>query len=168
MSLPELPAPFGNNALRGLVEIAPPDAVSWMPQTVGWLWVALIGLGLLCAKLARVIKAWHANRYRREAIKRLRALAANDEATHFLSELNALLKLTAIAGFSRERVAVLSGDAWAEFLNAHCTPEPFASHHQQLLATGAYSYVTLNTQEQRELLDAARHWIEQHRRPEHA
>ena len=35
MSLPDLPAPFGNNALRGMVEIAAPEPISWMPQTGG-------------------------------------------------------------------------------------------------------------------------------------
>lgn len=166
MSLPDLPAPFGNNALRGMVEIAAPEPISWMPQTGGWLVVALAVAVLLSVKLVRAARHWHGNRYRREAIKRLRALAGRAEPAAFLTELNALLKLTAIAAFSRERVAALSGESWPAFLNAHCAPAPFASRHQDLLATGTYAYVTLDDQEQRELLSAAQHWIEQHRRPE--
>jgi len=165
MSLPDLPTPFGNNALRGLVEIVPPDSVSWIPQTKGWLVVLLIASGLLIRLGFRRLKAWFDDRYRREAEKRVIALEKSSTPETFLSELNSLLKLTAISAFSREEVAALSGASWPAFLNAQCSAEPFGSEHRHWLANGLYRGDIPSNAEKDELARAAKQWIRQHRRP---
>ncbi len=165
MSAPPLPDIFGNYALGDFVEVTAPAAVSWWPQTVGWLWVgALLGL-LLGRKLWRGGRHWYHNRYRREALQRLAEIEAEplDETTP--QQLNQLLKITALAGWSREQVARLTGREWTEFLNRSCESPPFEPVLAELLATGPYTAPTIDPATGRRLVQASRQWIRDHRGP---
>ena len=110
MSAPPLPELFGNYALRDFFEVISPDSISWLPQTVGWRWLAA-GLLLLAVRYSwRTLRHWYRNRYRREAIKRLQEVSKNYGSPEFLTDLNRVLKITALVAYSREQVARLSGD----------------------------------------------------------
>lgn len=165
MSAPPLPDIFGNYALGDFVEVTAPAAVSWWPQTVGWIWVGVL-LGLLLArKLWRMGRHWYHNRYRREALQRLTKIEAGplDETTP--EQLNRLLKLTALAGWSRDQVARLTGSEWVEFLNRTCESPPFGPTLAELLATGPYTAPAIDPATGRRLLQACREWIRHHRGP---
>lgn len=168
MSLPPLPEPFGNNALRGMAEVVPPDSVSWLPQTPGWLLVGGVLAVLSGRYCLRRFRAWHADRYRREAKRRLQALDRSADDNTFLGALNTLLKLTAMAAYSREQVAHLSGEQWTQFLNAHCPGAPFSDRASHALVEGLYSGNAPEGAVKAELVTASALWIERHRHADDA
>jgi uncharacterized protein DUF4381 len=162
VTAPALPEIFGNYSLGDFNEVVSPEAISWWPQTVGWAWVAA-GLLILAGyhSWKRAVY-WYRNRYRGEAINKLRQLP---DSGNTAMEVNRLLKLTALAAFSREQVASLSGQQWVAFLNAQC-PEPvFDSAQSELLALAAYTGEAVEAAVGRTLLQSSRAWIEQHKNP---
>jgi hypothetical protein len=166
VSAPDPPDIFGNYLLGDeFVEVVSPAAVSWLPQTVGWAWLGLILLALLLGYGWQRLRRWYRNRYRREAIARLVRLDGSGPMGNWLVELNKLLKLTALAGFPRERVARLSGEEWIDFLNRQCAEPPFSSEQRQLLANGIYRATVPGEDTRRELLEASLTWVRTHEDP---
>ena len=165
MSLPPLPDVFGNYALVGFHDIVAPAAINWLPQTPGWWLVAAI-IGVLLARwIGRKLRHWYRNRYRGEALRRLQSIAdIADEG--FIGELNKLLKITALAAYSRPEVARLTGPAWVEFLNTRCDTR-FVIEQATALATGSYLPQTLSQPTRDALLETSRGWILHHRVSEH-
>ena len=80
-----------------------------------------------------------------------------------MAEVNKLLKLAAMAAYSRERVAGLYGDKWTNFLNDQCSSATFSPEQAALLATGAYRPVALEGATANGLLDASMAWVRLHR-----
>lgn len=168
MKAPPLPDTFGNYALGDFAEVVLPDAISWMPQTTGWLWLGGALILLLLHKGFNKARLWHADRYRREARRRLTQLEMQNSSSNWLSEINKLLKLAAMAAYSREEVAALWGNEWTSFLNEQCAKPPFTNEQKELLAQATYtlSDTVHSTLTQQALLDAALLWVEKHlRRP---
>lgn len=163
MSAPPLPEVFGNYALGDFVEIVAPNAISWLPQTTGWLWLGIALLALIARYSWRALKHWYHNRYRREAATRLRLLSQQSNKQNVVGDINRVLKITAVVAYSRASVAKLSGTHWADFLNQRCEQPPFNSHHKQLLATGGYRDTTITAEQEAQLLQASLQWIAQHR-----
>ena len=164
MGAPELPQNFGNYVLgKDFVELTSPDAISWLPQTPGWWFVgAVIVVWSAHAGWRRGVQ-WYRDRYRREASRRLIQLEQQRQEPDWLAELNRLLKLTALAAYSRETVARLSGLEWVEFLNAQC-PEPlFSAQLEKCLAQGIYGGHALSAADTSALIAASRRWIVEHR-----
>ncbi len=160
MSAPELPEIFGNYTLGNFHEVVSPDAISWWPQTTGWAFVAA-GLALLGGYRAwKRLLHWYHNRYRKEAIARLRQLP---DSGNTATEVNRLLKLTALAAFSREQVASLSGEQWVQFLNQQCPTPVFDASQRELLALATYTGQEVDQASGRALLQASRAWVEQHK-----
>ena len=165
MSAPALPDAFGNYALGDFVEVASPAAIDWWPQTAGWLWVGAILLGYALYRGWHVLRHWYRNRYRREAASRLQRLAADPAGPGIVADINKVLKLTAMAAYSREQVARLSGDEWVTFLNRRCPAAPFSPEQGQLLAVAAYTGKVVAADAGRQLLDAGLAWVQQHEAP---
>lgn len=162
MTAPALPEIFGNYTLGDFNEVVSPEAISWWPQTVGWTWVAA-GLLILAGYHGwKRLVHWYRNRYRGEAINKLRQLP---DSGNTVVEVNRLLKLTALAAFSREQVASLSGEQWVGFLNAQCSEPVFDQAQGELLALAAYSGKTVEATAGRALLNASQAWIERHKNP---
>jgi len=133
--LPELPERFGNPLLRGsLVEIEALGAINWVPQTPGWYALALLLAGWSGRRLWHRTRRWLRNRYRREALKRLKGV----QSLPNLEAINTLLKLTAMVASSRKEVAPLTGQDWCLWLQSR-TPEPiFSSISMELLGKSIY------------------------------
>ena len=163
MSAPPLPEVFGNYALGDFAEVVPPEAISWLPQTTGWLWLGIVLLAVAVRYSWRKLVHWYRNRYRREATEQLRLLNGNIEENELVTAVNRLLKLVALAAFSRERVAKLSGKPWTDFLNQQCDKPIFSEAQLSLLATGSYQKVNLDQAAGLSLLDASEQWIIEHR-----
>jgi hypothetical protein len=163
VNAPPLPDAFGNYTLGDFVEVVSPPDISWLPQTAGWAWLG----GVLCAMVLyrawRWLGHWHRNRYRREAVARLRGLSPEDLGEQLVAEVNKLLKLTAMVAYSRRRVASLYGQKWASFLNRQCPAAPFSSEQARLLATGAYNPVKLDAATATALLQSSLDWVREHR-----
>ncbi len=160
MSLPSLPDIFGNYALGDFNEVVSPPAIDWVPQTPGWYVVGAMLIAWLSRKLWFQLQHWYRNRYRREA--RVKLYQLGDAATG-AEAVNGLLKLTALAAFSRQQVASLSGDDWVQFLNAQCEQPSFNEDQCQILALGVYQQQTLEPDTAKQLIAASLNWVEQHK-----
>ena len=160
MSLPPLPDIFGNYALGDFNEVVSPAPVDWLPQTPGWYFVGAVMLALLLRQVWHWLRSWYRNRYRREAMRRLQALQPDNT---LLAEINRLLKLSAMAAFSRAQVASLSGEEWPGFLNALCDVPPFTEVDCELLAVGVYRRERLDPSAADRLVMACQAWVTQHR-----
>jgi hypothetical protein len=167
VSAPPLPEIFGNYVLGDFVEVVSPEAISWLPQTMGWAWFGALLLVWLLRYSWRRLRRWYQNRYRREAAVRLQQLATTGNHETLLIELNKLLKLTALAAFSREQVARLSGEEWVDFLNRHCSAPPFSTEQGRLLAAGAYRGAIPEDTTRQQLLAASLNWVRNHESPQH-
>lgn len=75
MTIHKLP---GTYMLRELQDVTVPDAISWQPQTAGWLLLALLLGALALLWLYHRVQRWWQQRYRREALAALRALNWSD------------------------------------------------------------------------------------------
>jgi hypothetical protein len=168
MTAPALPDVFGNYALAPFVEVAMPEDISWLPQTVGWTWLALaaLALGLRFAWLA--LRTWHRNRYRKEALLQLRALDQKIDSSDLVAAINRVLKLAALVAYSRTRVAQLSGENWVDFLNKQCEQPPFGPEQSQLLAVSSYRAEAVTPASAQQILAASRLWVRVHQGPDDA
>jgi hypothetical protein len=164
--------PAAAKALEGLADISTPAPVSWMPQTWGW---AVLAIGLL-AVTAWALWRWQrhreANRYRTEALAALAQLptALDDPRARAetLTAVGVLLKRTALAAFHRDQVAELSGPRWAGFLGEQVrsgVSKDVAAVLDDLEYRGPAALGAVTADQAREVVNAARHWIKEHRVP---
>ncbi|HDM8140995.1 TPA: DUF4381 domain-containing protein, partial [Vibrio harveyi] len=63
----DLHTPPSTYILRELHDVAVPESVSWVPQTIGWKILAVIGAIVLMYLGYRLLHHWWDNRYRKEA-----------------------------------------------------------------------------------------------------
>jgi hypothetical protein len=148
--------------LGDFVEVVPPGAINWWPQTAGWAWLGVV-LFLLAGRWGwKQTLHWYRNRYRREAQKQLQQLRA---ANTPVREINRLLKLTSLAAFPREQVAALSGKPWVDFLNRQCSAPVFNEQQSRMLALATYSDTPLEEASREQLLQASLDWIQRHKNP---
>lgn len=105
--------------LQALHPLREPAPVGWWPPAPGWWFIAALCLGLLTAI---AVWGWHRhrrNRYRRQAMTELQALAADRlSGSERVQQINAVLKRAALMAYSASRVAPLGGDSWMRFLDA--------------------------------------------------
>ncbi len=135
-----------------------PDPVSFLPQTAGWwillAWFAAIDVILIWNRILR----WRRNRYRREALKSLRAIEKSRDGSA-AGQIATLLRQTALAVYPRSEVASLYGDAWAEFLKSSSRNDRVVRESANDLASAAYrANVDASL-----LVKPARRWIQVHR-----
>jgi len=160
-----------NASLEGLIEITPPQSVSYRPETVGWF--VLLGLLLLCLGWI-IYQRWRrqkANQYRRWALEKLdninRTIQQNLGKEKPLREIPILVKRTALHAYPREEIASLSGEAWLRFLDASYNGTGFTDGPGQILAQTAYlpsnELEACNKEDISLLLKLVRKWIKKHR-----
>ena len=155
---------FEGLSLPELVELlhAPvePSAISMFPETIGWRIVAAWVVAVATIIAGHALLRRRRNRYRREAIaalQRIEARAATDPGA--VAEVGALLKRTAITAYSRERVAALYGDAWADFLMRSSGDDGAVTAAAAQLAAVAYR----PPDDPAVVVGAAERWIRCHR-----
>jgi hypothetical protein len=143
-----------------------PPAVSYFPQTWGWLALLLGLLGLALLFACRRAWRWWQNRYRRAALVELAQLEtslASDRSG--LRQLPELLKRTALSMPTRPQVASLGGKDWQAFLQ-RCSAKTLPADLAQQLAELAYAppaYLqALPDAQVRQLLGICHEWLEQH------
>ncbi|MBU2899080.1 DUF4381 domain-containing protein [Vibrio hepatarius] len=90
----ELHNPPSTYILRELHDVAVPESVSWLPQTIGWKTLAVLGVALLMYWLYRKAIQWWVNRYRSEAIRAILQLQSGD--VNQPQELFSILKIVLI------------------------------------------------------------------------
>ena len=162
------PAPGDLTVLNGLADIAePPEPSAWPPN----LWVlglTLAGLGFTALMMSRLWQRHQRRRPYRAALAELAAwerAAPNRSAGDAAETLTALLRRVALLHYPRDRVAPLSGTAFARFLDeAMATPTFTQGPAADLLGDARYGARAAGPLEGRtELAEAARHWLDAHR-----
>ncbi len=156
---------FGSLGVRFSEVVEPPPA-SLEPATIGaWLTLSLLVL-LAAAGVAWLVLRYYRRRHRRVARRELESLARARRERADASVLEALpsvLKRCALASFSRETVASLSGERWRQFLDRSCPSAPFAGSAGRALVTlttrGAHA---LSRDEESALLTASQTWVRRH------
>jgi predicted negative regulator of RcsB-dependent stress response len=142
-------------------ELVMPEPVTWLPQTPGW-WIVL-GWLLAVMLLAgwQVVKRRRRNRYRRDALAELKAIATQPELGPAESAqcVAVLLKQTALVAYPREDVAALYGDDWARFLKESAGNDRQVTDAADMLAAAAYRPDADGSV----LTGPARRWIRLHR-----
>ncbi len=161
--------PITEMAVRSLKDIVVLAPVSWMPQTWGWLIVALVLLLAILFWCALAYRRWRKNAYRREALKHLEAIEVAvrdaDKRARALRDLGELLKRTALAAWPREDVAATSGPAWAAFLVAHGDIRNHEAFQRFFDDLEYRAGTVVSTEAADELVRDARRWIEGHHVP---
>ncbi|MDW4497361.1 DUF4381 domain-containing protein [Sulfitobacter sp. D35] len=138
-------------------QIVPPDEpapVSMMPQTWGWVALALLLLALVGYGLYRLAAHRRANAYRRAALRALEAAGDDAEA------VAAILRRTALSAFPRHDVAGLSGADWLAFLDRTLPSGDFSTGPGRAVTSAPYSGAPAPDG----LGAAVADWIRHHRR----
>ncbi|MEM8498924.1 MAG: DUF4381 domain-containing protein [Pseudomonadota bacterium] len=164
---------FGNYTIRGIEEIVFPPAVSWLPSTPAWKLLGMVLFVLIIIFLFKAAKTWRRNEYRRNAVRRIAEMRANvrsieDGYWQQLSELPAVMKITALHAYPRELIASLSGQSWLDFLNESSGGHEFNESAADILAKLAYkphAHQPFSLNDAENLLDVCDYWIRQHQAP---
>lgn len=108
------PMPWGNYVLKQFIETNAPDAVSMLPQTMGWLYLSVAILAFITYKLYKRWKMYKINVYRREAISWLNTLSVDSDEHKRIKakELPALLKKVATHAYPQSQVQSLHLQTW--------------------------------------------------------
>lgn len=141
-----------------MYDIVTLDPVPWWPLAPGWVVVLLVLAILLFWFLARALKQWQHNAYRREAIRRLQTISPE--------ELPSLVKRVCVTAWPREQVAALSGDAWLQFLDRSGGTTDFTQGAGPLLLELSYNpsfKIQKEDAEYQQLINSVRRWINQSR-----
>ncbi|SOE98191.1 protein of unknown function [Burkholderia sp. OK233] len=175
MSAPAVSAlapPDTSGQLQPLQELPLPQAVSYVPQTIGWVFVGFLLLVLLAVASGLVWRRRKKQRYRRVALAELASIEARLAATQTdstqrasaLAAIPSLIKRTSLAVTPREQVAALTGDAWLAFLQR--TQGCFDARSEALLALASYAppdqVAAISGDEAATLINHTRDWIEHH------
>jgi hypothetical protein len=157
---------WGNYAIRGIVEIKVPEAVSLWPATPGWWALLALLLTLLLRAAWRRGQRWHRNRYRREALLELARLRERLEGgdAAALRELAPLLRAAALQAAGRRSGTARTGDAWAAQLAGLAPgtpPPPVATLHRL-----AYAPLPDSAVDWHPLVQSIDTWLRAHRGPD--
>jgi hypothetical protein len=148
---------FGGERMWGLKELPYPDPIAFTPETGGWLVVAALLLLMALWLGWRLTRQWHANAYRRHALRTLRYLDRNEQAT-----LPVVLRKVALLSSDRNTVAFLRGNEWIDWLNGCLGERVFLDGDADLLDQLAYAGRPLADAEWHRLLVASRTWVKLH------
>ena len=158
--------------LQALQELSLPAPVSYVPQTIGWVFVAAIFLMVMGATLWVAVRRYRQQRYRRNALRELADLEAGLahartdrlKRAALLAAIARLLKRTSLETAPRDQVAALTGDAWLRFLQ--CTRGRFDARTGPLLTLASYAppeqIANISHDDEAALIRHAREWIEHH------
>ncbi|WP_168794069.1 DUF4381 domain-containing protein [Paraburkholderia aromaticivorans] len=162
----------GSPQLQGLQELPLPEPVSYVPQTIGWVLVAIVLPALVLLALWAAWRRYERQRYRRNALQELAGIEASLAAGQAdplqraatLAAIPRLLKRTSLEVAPREQVAALTGEAWLAFLQR--TRGCFDAHTGPLLTLASYAppeqVARLSQDDAAALIRHARDWIEHH------
>ena len=155
--------------ITNLEPILVPEPVSFWPPQPGWYVVIGILVTAIIYGLYTYIQYKKRNRYRKDALLRLQAIQNNGfpipdpEKT---LQLNRLLKVTAILGYSRKEVASLTGKPWIDFLQRTCNKVRFSEGATYLLTNLDFvpaDRYEISEQEWLEVVNLSKRWIKHHK-----
>jgi transposase len=149
--------------LAQLRPLREPAIIDWWPPAPGWWLLAIVALLTVTAIVYFLRRYWRRNAYRRQALKQLATLqqqhASLENDTQYATELNALLKSTALAAYPSKDVAAKHGEQWRQFLNQEL---PSAEQFQAAFFDAAYASESPSL-DRAQLQRCAERWIKKHR-----
>lgn len=149
--------------LANLHPLRQPEIIGWWPPAPGW-WALLLLVLLALATLVYLLhRRYRRNAYRRRALLQLQGLRntyqSNHDTSHYLGQVNALLKSVALLTYPGNDIAAQHGEAWRTFLNRSLPP---GEQLQTDFDDAAYRKHAPDIDVDR-LHTAAQHWIKRHR-----
>ncbi|WIY26096.1 DUF4381 domain-containing protein [Parasedimentitalea psychrophila] len=141
--------------IEQLVSPSEPPAISMVPQTAGWI-VLAVGLASIAGlSLWRWHRHHKANAYRRAALAELDRVGSDPVA------IAEILRRTALTAYPRTEVAALCGADWLGFLDATVGGTAFREGQGRIVAEAPYHPGLVGSVA---LRDLATQWIRHHRR----
>lgn len=154
-------------SLANLRDLALPPAVSFWPPAPGIWILAAACSAMLAIVLWRAVERYRAMAYRRAAIAELEVIAAGmtrgEPAT--VEGISAVMKRVAMAEHGRERVASLSGEAWADFVVGEARSGSDPRTIRTLLSETYGARGPRSKAELSQLIEDASIWVRTHRKP---
>lgn len=138
--------------LDRLETIPEPEPISFLPQTVAWIWIGLTMLAVTVWFISKKYKKYRVNHYRRVA---LQEIAQSNRDPVLLANI---LRRTALVAFPRSQVASLHGDDWLAFLNRTYPGEEFSSELGRVLISAPYT----NHPTKSDITSLVTQWIRTH------
>ncbi|WP_153913212.1 DUF4381 domain-containing protein [Shewanella sp. TC10] len=157
---------WGATIVKELIETSPPSSINWWPQTMAWQVIAIIGLFWLLRKVYQRWRLYQHNVYRRDAITWLERLPDYQSLTEqpIYRQLPNLLRKTALGGYQRNEIALLSGQDWTEWLDKQCELSQFGANGAITLHRLAYdASLTMTAEDISTLTQQIKLWIHHHR-----
>lgn len=158
------------SSLQNLHSIMLPPDVGFLPLAPGWFLLGALFVLFTGQQILRHLRYKKANRYRQEALAKLRSLQleyALDKAEHTLRELPILIKSCALKLYPRQQIAGLYGTQWLTFLDSSIDSNSFSQGVGSLLPVLSHcSPVELrgiDTTDMDKLFDLVAFWIQHHR-----
>lgn len=124
--------------LAQLRDVQLPVAPGWWPPAVGWWVVAAILLALIVA-LVFWFQHWHANKWRRAALRQHQAIVSGSDDVQKVRELSVLMRRVALNVGSRSRVASATDQAWLRVLDDIGQTRDYSAGVGKLLVTLPYA-----------------------------
>jgi len=158
--------------LQKTLNIAPPDlgplyepeAVTFSFQSPGWYFLAATLFLLAVYSLVKWLRWYMKNAYRREALKNLSVIEAEQmqyQGSERLRDTLVLLKIVATKTFGREKVASLYGDEWLDFLEEKGRETPFRKYSSSISAA-LYKNGDLEERQLEKIIGISKTWIKTH------
>ncbi|OUT58153.1 MAG: hypothetical protein CBB71_14040 [Rhodopirellula sp. TMED11] len=138
--------------LNNLHDIHQPVAISHWPLAPGWWFLIAIGFSVALITALRWHRRWKRTAYRRAALAELHSATSTAEVAE-------IMKRTALAGFGRAEVAILTGHDWIQWLRRSTDLEL----EQQVADDLSLAIYRSPQPPQEALLRFAGAWIETHR-----
>ncbi|MGR5458186.1 DUF4381 domain-containing protein [Vibrio sp. PNB22_1_1] len=156
----DLHTPPSTYILRELHDVAVPESVSWVPQTIGWKILAVIGAIVLMYLGYRLVHHWWDNRYRKEAIEAISRLNPDDASMP--QALFSILKMVLIHLDSR--TARLFDTAFLRKLDALNPKHKMFDDEvsKRWLQSIVDPSVELEKKERLQLIERATKWVKEH------
>lgn len=153
---------FGSNRMWGLKEIPLPDPVSYFPETIGWLFLALLFGLFLCVLFAFYLRRWRQKAYLRQAIRDLQEIT--QQQLNY-AQIPLILRRTALQKYERAEIASLRGRSFTDWLNDKLKRPVFEPEDGELLAALPYAPPKISSADRMmldSLVEKSIFWLKKH------
>ncbi|CAM4445566.1 MAG: hypothetical protein LEGION0398_MBIBDBAK_00651 [Legionellaceae bacterium] len=154
---------LSNPLLTQLKDIHLPLEPSWWPLPIGWYFIFIFLISLVCFLSYYGFKYSRRNHYRKLALMALTKLTyeQNGDPNLQLAQLSILLKRTALTAYPHLLIANLYGEAWLNFLDKTSNTVDFSQGVGRILLDAPYQKNTpIPT---KEIINLSKKWIMKHK-----
>ena len=152
--------------IDNLEPISPPGDIAFWPPQPGWYVVLVILLLLFGYGIFRYTQFRKRNAYRKKALFELERLGTAPFTGDSVSELNHLLKATALQRYPRKQVAGLTGKSWLNFLDNTVSGTHFSESPNTILENVSFTSkqaTELTANQWENLVSMSAIWIKKHK-----